>query len=393
VPAHLEEGAEGSASFRRDFSEFLLTHAPGRAPKDPASRREWQQLWAQTLVEAGFACPSWPQEWGGMALSLMDQVVYHEEVAKARAPGQPPGETIIGPTLMKFGTEAQKHRYLPRIRSFEERWCLGYSEPSAGSDLVSLRTRAVRVGDEYVINGQKVWTSGSTTADFMVALVRTGTEEERQNGITYLIVPMHAEGIDVRPIRDMAGDSGFAEVFLDDVRVSVENRVGEEGAGWIVARTALGLERSTANTARDLGYRRVVDELIQLARDSGRSASPLVRQELAKLETQVRLLHLNNVRALSTILQGQEPGPESSITRLMHSRFEQRLHEVAVDITGSAGMLSRGPYSVQGGRWVWGFLRTRASTIGAGTTEVQRNLISERVLGLPYDPSMPAPAN
>lgn len=393
MPADLVVSAGGSSDFRRDFSEFLRAHAPGRPPKDPVSRREWQQLWSQTLAEAGYACPTWPLEWGGMALSLTDQVVYHEEVAKARAPGQPPGETIIGPTIMKFGTEAQKLRYLPRIRSSEEQWCLGYSEPSAGSDLVSLRTRAHRAGDEYVINGQKIWTSGSATADFMVALVRTGTDEERQNGITYLIVPMRADGIEVRPIRDMAGDSAFAEVFLDDVRVSVENRVGEEGAGWIVARTALGLERSTANTARDLGYRRVVDELIQLARETGRTSSPVIRQELARLETQVRLLHLNNVRALSTILQGEEPGPESSITRLMHSTFEQQLHETAIDIIGSAGMLSRGPHSIQGGRWVWGFLRTRASTIGAGTTEVQRNLISERVLGLPYDPSMPAPAN
>lgn len=376
---------------REELREFLRANHPGRAPRDRAERKKWVSAWVNLLADKNLAGPAWPREWGGMELSLSEQVAYHEEMTAARVPPQPPSLRIIGPTILRFGNEKQKKRYLPGMVRAAETWCLGYSEPSAGSDLPSLRTRAVRDGDEYVVNGQKLWTSNSMNAHMMAALVRTGSEESRQHGITYLLIPMDTPGIEVRPLKDMAHDVTFSEVFFTDVRVPVANVVGKENEGWTVARTALGYERSTANTSRDIEYRRIVNELQDLARSIGRSQDPLVRQELARLETTLRLLHLNNVRMLSAVLRGDDPGPESSITRLMHSTFEKRLHEFAIELIGANGMLGRQePLACQSGRWAWGFLRTRASTIGAGTAEVQRNLIAERVLGLPHDPGMPS---
>jgi alkylation response protein AidB-like acyl-CoA dehydrogenase len=378
---------------RSRLREFLRENHPGRPPKDHEERRDWERAWAGKLADCGFAGPSWPEAWGGMELSLSEQIAYHEEMTRARVPRQTSGLGIVAPTILKFGSPEQHQRYLPSIVRADEQWCLGYSEPEAGSDLPGLRTRAVRDGEEYVINGQKVWTSHSMTADWMAALVRTGTESSRQHGITYLIIDMKSAGITIRPLQDMTGDIRFSEVYFEDVRVPVSNVVGHENDGWTVARTALGYERSTANTSRDMGYRRIVDELKGLAAEYGRVGEPAVRQELARLETSVRLLHLNNLRVLSAVLRGEDPGPQSSVTRLMHSLFEKRLHEFAVELIGANGLLAGNDrQAAQRGRWAWGFLRTRGSTIGAGTAEVQRNLIAERVLGLPYDPGMPAPA-
>jgi alkylation response protein AidB-like acyl-CoA dehydrogenase len=226
----------------------------------------------------------------------------------------------------------------------------------------------------------------------MLALVRTGTAASRQQGITMLVVDVRTPGIEVRPLKDMAGETRFSEVFFTDVRIPVQNVVGRENEGWTLARAALGIERSTNYTSRDMGYRRVVNELIRLTAEQGKSGDPLIRQELAHLETAVRLLHLNSLRILSAVLGGDEPGPESSVSRLMHTQFEQRLHEFAISMLGANGMLAANdPLAVQNGRWAWGFLRTRASTIGAGTAEVQRNTIAERILGLPGEPAVPGP--
>lgn len=385
----LDDKAE---DLRSRLRAFLEENNPGRPPKDHEERRQWQKAWARLLADKGFAGPSWPKAWGGMELCLTEQVAYHEEMTKARVPRQPGGLGIVGPTILRFGNAEQRDRYLPPIVRGDEDWCLGYSEPEAGSDLPSLRTKAVRDGDEYMVNGQKVWTSHSMTSDFMAALVRTGSDESRANGITYLIIDMRTDGITIRPLKDMTGDTRFSEVFFEDVRVPVTQVVGAENNGWKVARTALGFERSTANTARDMGYRRILDDLEKLAGELGRLSDPIIRQELAKMETSVRLLHLNNLRILSAVLKGEDPGAESSVTRLMHSLFEKRLHELAIEIIGPNGLIGGSDrLAVQRGRWAWGFLRTRGSTIGAGTAEVQRNLIAERVLGLPYDPGMPAP--
>jgi alkylation response protein AidB-like acyl-CoA dehydrogenase len=387
----LDDAAE---ALRQRLRTFLRENHPGKSPKDPEDRRAWVKGWRRLLADQGYAGPAWPKVWGGMELSLSEQVAYHEEMTRANVPPLASGLRIVGPTILRFGTKEQHERYLPHIVTGEIEWCLGYSEPGAGSDLVGLRTRAVRDGDQYVINGQKVWTSNSWNSDFMTALVRTGTQASRQHGITYIIVDMKSAGITIRPLKDMAGDIRFSEVFFDDVRVPISNIVGEENCGWTVARTALGYERSTSNTATDMRYRRILDELSAMAVERGRSSDPLIREELAQLEISVRLLHLNNLRILSAVLRGDDPGPESSVTRLMHSLFEQRLHEFAIDMLGSNGLLDgKDPRAAQRGRWAWGFLRTRGSTIGAGTAEVQRNLIAERVLGLPYDPAMPTPSD
>jgi alkylation response protein AidB-like acyl-CoA dehydrogenase len=322
-----------------------------------------------------------------MDLPVRLQLVYHEEMARARVPSHPsPNSFIVGPAILAHGTEQQKERFLPPIVRADELWCQGFSEPEAGSDLASLRTRAVRNGDEYVVTGQKVWTSRATEADWMFALVRTGPAGSRGDGITYLLIDMASPGLTVRPLRDMTGGAFFAEVFLDGVRVPVEGRVGEENGGWAITRTSLGHERSTSRVAMAIRYRRIVDELVALARTQGGTSDPLLRQELARVEADVRLLTLTFARVAAAVAQGGEPGPASSVSRLHLARFEQRLHELALSVCGAAGMLAADAADVpERGRWTYGFLKTRASTIGAGTAEIQRTTIAEQVLGLPRD--------
>jgi alkylation response protein AidB-like acyl-CoA dehydrogenase len=376
-----------TADLRASIRAFLRANDPGKGPKDPLERLAFQKDWAALLVDEGFAAPSWPRLWGGMELSLADQAIYHEELAKVRRPAHPgSGIMVVGPAIMKHGTDEQQRRCLkPGLRG-DVIWVQGFSEPEAGSDLPSLRTRAERIGDEYVVSGQKIWITNARDADWLFALVRTGSRESRQNGISYLLIDLRSEGVTVRPLRDMTGGSSFCEIFLDDVRVPAENLVGQENDGWRIARTSMGHERSTAGVSQAMRYRRIVDELYDLARDCGRNTDPVIRQRLAAIEIDVRLIELNNLRTLVSVVDGAEPGPVSSIGRLMFTEFEKRLHDLAVDITGAAMMLDpRDPRSVQRGRWVTGFLATRASTIGAGTAEIQRNTIAEQVLGLPRD--------
>lgn len=375
------------SDFRTQVSEFLKANDPGRAPKDPAQRLEWQRSWAAFLVDEGFAAPSWPKRWGGMELPLAEQVIYHEEFAKVKRPPHPgSGITVVGPTIISHGTDDQRQRFLrPGLRG-DVIWVQGFSEPEAGSDLPSLRTRAIRDGNDYVVSGQKIWITNARNADWLFALVRTGTQESRQDGISYLLIDLASSGVTVRPLRDMTGGSSFCEIFLDEVRVPVENLVGAENEGWRIARTSLGHERSTAGVAHGMRYRRIVDELHALAAELGRNKDARIRQALAAIEIDVRLIVLNNTRTLSTVLAGSDPGPVSSIGRLMFTEFEKRLHDLAVDVVGAPSMLAPSdPHSVQRGRWVTGLLATRASTIGAGTAEVQRNTIAEQVLGLPRE--------
>ena len=226
-------------AFRAELQDFLRRHHPGREPRD--DRLAFRKQGAATLADEGWAAPAWPKEWGGMDLPLTQQLVYHEEMTLAGVPAHPSGTSfIVAPTIIRHGTTAQRQRFLKPLIRADELWCQGFSEPGAGSDLQSLRTRAVRDGDDYVVNGQKVWTSGAPVADWMFALVRTGSEESRQHGITYLLLSMHSPGVTVRPLRDMTGDAGFAEVFFEDVRVPVDQRVGEENHGWAITRTSLG---------------------------------------------------------------------------------------------------------------------------------------------------------
>jgi alkylation response protein AidB-like acyl-CoA dehydrogenase len=377
--------------FRARLRAFLTEHHPGRPPRDPDGALAHQKAWAVTLAAAGLAGPSWPRAYGGMELPFALQVVYQEEIARARVPSPPgTGQGIAAPTIITYGTEEQKRRWLPDMLSGARVWVQGYSEPDAGSDLPNLATTARRDGDSYVVTGQKVWTSRAHGADVLFALVRTGPPGSRHKGITYLVLDLDSPGVQVRMLRDMTGGSPFAEVFLDEVRVPVVNRVGEEDDGWRLARTSLGHERAAGAMNQALLYRRVLDELVDLARERGLLADPLLVDRFAGLEARVRIMRYNAVRVIDDILVKGEPGPASSVSRLLVTTFEQEIHEVAVDMLGPAGIIADREHAVQRGRWLTGFLRTRASTIGTGTAEIQRNTVAEQVLGLPRDPAMPA---
>ncbi len=383
--------AEPDHVFRARLREFFAAQHPGRPPKDLRERLAWTKEWLATLFDNGYAGPGWPREFGGMELSFAHQVIYHEEFARARVPGPlGTGLGIAAPTIIKYGTQEQKQRWLAPMLRGDKVWAQGYSEPEAGSDLPSLRTTARRQGEEYIVNGQKVWTSHATDADIIFALVRTGTQESRHNGITYLVIDARAPGVEVRPLRDLTGGHVFAEVFFDDVQVPVADRIGAENDGWRLARTSLGHERAAGALNQAAMYRRVLTELEELARERGRLADPLVRDQFVGLEIRVRIIRYNAQRTIGDILAKGEAGAASSISRLLITAFEQDIHEFAVDMLGPAGLLGKSaPRAVQRSRWLQGFLRTRASTIGAGTREIQLNTVAEQVLGLPHDPGMP----
>lgn len=376
--------------FRRTLRTFLEGVDLGKPPKDKAGRTQWARDWNATLFDNGFAGPGWPKSVGGMELDLRSQIIYSEELARARVPAPPgTGVAMCGPTIIKYGTDAQKERFLkPMLRS-DEIWAQAFSEPGAGSDLQGLTTTARRDGDHYVVNGQKVWNSSADFAEMAFTLVRTGEKGSRQRGISYLLIDMSSPGVEARPLRDITGNSAFCEIFFDDVRVPVENLVGEENGGWQVTRTTLGHERVAGALRQAAFYRRIVDEIYELMRERGVTADPIARDRLAEIEVQVRILQVNAMRMLSRIEQTGEPGPVASVSRLLVTTFEQKLHELTLELLGPDGMLA-GSDGVQGRRWSYGYLRTRASTIGAGTAEIQRNAVAEQVLGMPFDPAMPA---
>jgi alkylation response protein AidB-like acyl-CoA dehydrogenase len=322
-----------------------------------------------------------------MGLSVRLQLVHHEELSRAGAPPHPgPTGFIVGPTLAAVGTPEQQERFLSPLLRADELWCQGFSEPGAGSDLTALTTRAVREGDEYIVSGQKVWTTGAVDADWMFALVRTGPAGPSGAGISYLLIQMTSPGLDVRPLRDISGGHHFAEVFFDEVRVPVANRLGAEGEGWKVARTSLSHERASAFVSSELKNRALFERVLRSAARSGALRDPVVRQELARSEADVRISSQHSARALCDLLAGREPGPLSSLNRLGRSEAEQRLHELALSVLGPDALLGpQAELAPDRGAWSFGYLMTRASTIGAGTSQIQRNTLAEKVLGLPRD--------
>lgn len=389
-PAAAERSSD--SQFRELVREFLVEHHPGRPPHDHAQRLEWQKRWLATLFDAGFAGPNWPQEFGGMGLSFSRQLIYQEEYARAKVPGPlGNGVGIAAPTIMRYGTPEQQQRFLAPMLRGDRVWCQGFSEPEAGSDLPALRTTAHRDGDHYVVSGQKVWTSHVDHSDTVYALVRTGAPGSRQRGISYLVIDLDTPGVLTRPMRDLAGGTAFGEVFFDDVRVPVANRLGEENGGWKIARTSLGNERAAGALKSAAVYRRVFDELRTLAQERGAVADPEIRGGLVDLEIRLRILQYSAERTVASIMATGEPGPAASGARLRIAQFEQDIHEFALDMLGADGLVTK-PSSdaVQRGRWLIGFLRTRASTVGTGTTEIQKNTLAEQVLGLPRDPAMPS---
>jgi acyl-CoA dehydrogenase len=387
-----------SADWRSRLEGLLAEHRREQAAESAKPDRiEAARAWHAKLVDNALAAPGWPKSVGGLELSLEDQLDYYRITTAAGAPPHPcPLSFILAPTLIEHGTAAQKERFLGPLLRADEFWCQGFSEPGAGSDLASLSTRAVRDGDAYRVTGQKVWTSMADRADWMFALVRTGPPGHRRagakrpgdyrstDGITYLLIPMDSPGITVAPLRDISGAAHFAEVFLDDVEVAAENRVGAEGQGWSIMRTSLGHERATAFLADEFKYRRTADKVIDLVVSRQLDTDPHVRQNVARLESGVRTIAANSARALAAVLRGEDPGGVASVNRLVKSEFEQHMHALALRAVGPhAALGSRAPGAIDKGRWTFGYLMSRATTIGAGTAEIQRNTIAESVLGLP----------
>ncbi|HXO52592.1 MAG TPA: acyl-CoA dehydrogenase family protein, partial [Mycobacterium sp.] len=375
-----------SADWRSRLERLLAERRREQAGESAKPDRiEAARTWHAKLVDNALAAPGWPKSAGGLELSLEDQLDYYRITTAAGAPPHPcPLSFILAPTLIEHGTAAQKDRFLGPLLRADEFWCQGFSEPGAGSDLASLSTRAVRDGDVYRVTGQKVWTSMADRADWMFALVRTGPPGRSTEGITYLLIPMDSPGITVAPLRDISGAAHFAEVFLDDVEVPVENRVGAEGQGWSIMRTSLGHERATAFLADEFKYRRTADKVIDLVVSRQLDTDPHVRQDVARLESGVRTIAANSARALAAVLRGEDPGGVASVNRLVKSEFEQHMHALALRAVGPhAALGSRAPDAIDKGRWTFGYLMSRAATIGAGTAEIQRNTIAETVLGLP----------
>ena len=340
------------------------------------------------LAEAGYVAPHWPRPWG-LDADPIHQLVIDDELRRAGVsrPPNPIGIGWAGPTLIHAGTQEQKDRHLFPILSGEEMWCQLFSEPGAGSDLASLSTRAVRDGDTYVVNGQKIWTSLAHFSTFGILIARTNPEAPKHRGISYFICPMDTPGIEVRPIVEMTGSHSFNEVFFDDVRIPAENLVGEENEGWSLAKVTLGNERVSLSGEGALwGRGPTARDLLDLVRKHGGVDDPVLRQRLAGLYIEAEVLRLIRLRTVSAVVQGRSPGAEASIRKALADEHGQHIMGLAKDLAGTAGMLTDvGPLGEPAAEWAYGYLFAPALTIGGGTSEVQRNIIAERVLGLPHD--------
>jgi alkylation response protein AidB-like acyl-CoA dehydrogenase len=391
-------------AFRAELRAWLDEHLPkfltewsdedqadGSAAGGIMKAMERRRAWQRTLNTGGWAAISWPEEWGGRAATVTQNVIYSEEMAKARTPGiyNANGLWQIGPMIIRWGTDEQKQQWIPNILNADDHWCQGFTEPEAGSDLANLRTVAVQDGDEYVLNGQKIWISSAHIAKWGLFLVRTDpTAIERgakHEGITALIIDLEADGIECRPIRDIAGEEMFNEIFFTDARVPVAYRLGGEGEGWQVAMGTLGNERvGTAGLA--IGMRSDLDAMVNLARAENPAAldDPSIRERIARAHTDIEYTRLLNYRALTKILHNEKTWPEVPLAKLQWSHLAQTLAELAVDLLGPAGALAKGgPDAVDGGQWNRLYVFQRYTSIGAGTTEVQKNILADRAIRLP----------
>ncbi|MEX1254154.1 MAG: acyl-CoA dehydrogenase family protein [Dehalococcoidia bacterium] len=377
-------------AFRDEVRAFIKERFSPEARKDP----KFIFNWLKSVREKRWVGFNWPSEYGGGGGGIMEQVILKEEMAKAGAP--PLGTSMmglqwVGPALIEYGTEEQKKRFLPDILDSKYQWCTGYSEPGSGSDLASLQCRAVRDGDEYVVNGQKIWTSGAAYSKWIILLTRTDFDvANKHDGITCLLVEMDSPGVEVRPIKNMAGSSHFAEVFFEDVRVPVENRLGDDGKGWAVTVSALAHERSGISEVAGLITQLAqVVELAKRTQRNGRPASehPGIRHRLAKADTIIEGMRLNGQRFLTKQLKGEKLSSETSINKLHRAFLAIELGDLALEIMGSASQYTTHTEADADdlGRWTSGALGWPAVVIGGGTPNIQRNIIAERILGLPKD--------
>lgn len=382
-------------NFRDEFRAWLKANIPSdwdaSGFDDSEHRFEYLRAWQRKMYEAGWVGLSWPKEYGGRGATLMEQTIFIEEMARAAAPPliNVLGLSLLGPTLIAYGTEAQKQRFLANILSADEIWCQGYSEPNAGSDLASLRTEAVLDGDHFIVNGQKTWTSFGHYADWCFGVVRTDPDAAKHKGLTYMLIDMRSPGVKVRPLKQMTGESEFNEVFFQNVRVPAENVVGEVNGGWQISIATLMFERGTLGASLQITFKRQIERLIELSRridHNGRPASEdsSIRQKLAQIYTEIEIFRLNQMRTLTRMARTGVPGPEGSIQKIFWSEMNQRMQQVAMEILGPFGQLTReSEYAVDHGQWAHAYLRSRGNTIEAGTSEIQRNIIGHFVLGLP----------
>jgi len=373
--------------------KFLAEWADGDGPDGPGmlGQMERRRAWQRELNQGRWAAISWPAEWGGRDATVTQNVIYSETMARYRTPGiyNANGLWQIGPMIIRWGTDEQKDRWVPNILNADDHWCQGFSEPEAGSDLANLRTLAVADGDDYVINGTKIWTSSAHIARWGLFLVRTDpdaiAEGRKHEGITALIIDLEAPGITIRPIRDIAGEEMFCEVFFDDARVPVSYRLGGEGEGWLVAMGTLGSERvGTAGLA--VGMRADLDSMVNLARsvNPGALDDPGIRERIADAHTRIEYTKLLNYRALSKILRQEKNWPEVPLAKLQWSYLAQTLAELAMDLLGPAALPAKGaPGAVDGGAWNRLYVFQRYTSIGAGTTEVQKNIIADKAIKMP----------
>ncbi|HEX6353692.1 acyl-CoA dehydrogenase family protein [Actinophytocola sp.] len=354
-----------------DFAALRGLGGPGREHEAFDERIEWDRH----LAAAGWTCLGWPEEYGGRDASVEERVVFHEEYARAEAPARVShlGEELLGPTLIALGTDAQRARFLPPIRRVEELWCQGYSEPGAGSDLASVSTSAVLNDGEFVITGQKVWTSLAHVAQWCFAVVRTTPGAKRHAGLSYLLVPMDQPGVSVRPIEQLTGGSEFNEVFFDGARTTADLVVGEVGGGWQVAMATLAFERGVATLGLQVGFRRELEALVSLARDTGVLDDPVIREKLTRARIGLDVMRWHALRTID--------GEGASVTKLVWANWHRGLGELAMEVLGAAGMVTDGDLS----EWQRLFLFSRSDTIYGGSNEIQRNIIAERVLGLPRE--------
>jgi len=398
------------ARFRAEMREWIAEHAPpglteltdwnmaittggySNQRRFEAATHPSYAEWERELAEARLICPQWPEEFGGRGLDAVRVSIFNEELYRAGVPRimRGMGESLVGPSIIVHGTPEQQAHFLPRIISGADVYCQGFSEPGTGSDLAGLQTKGEIDGDQIVITGQKLWTSGAARANKMFILCRTDPNAEKHAGISFVLIDFTDPAVTYQPVRQMSGAAEFCEDFLDGVRAPMFNVIGGLNNGWRVAMTTLGYERGGSATILHLGYEREFWELAETARKRGNNTDPLIRQRLAWAYSQVQLMRFTGLRTLAQLAEGRQPGPEASISKLFWSEYHKRLGEIAIDVEGTDGLIRPEGEGYPTTGWQNVFLSSRAGTIYSGTSEIQRNIIAERALGLPKEPRVRA---
>jgi alkylation response protein AidB-like acyl-CoA dehydrogenase len=366
-------------AFRDELRAWFSDNPPGEMPDtDEDAAYTWRRDFQRRLADGGWAAVHWPVEFGGRGATMTQSAIFFEELARAQAPlpANVLGLLLAGPTIMIWGTEEQKERFLAPIVTAEEIWCQGFSEPEAGSDLASLKTRAVKDGDDWVVTGQKVWTSGAQYSKWCMLVARTDTEAPKHKGLTYFLMDMEQDAVQVRPLRQITGEPEFNELFIEEARIPDENVLGGVGNGWKVALTTLMNERAGLAFFLQVRLRQMLDELYAEADRRGLLEDPVVADRLGELHLKAEVLRLTAYRGLTAIERYGQPGPEGSLTKWMWSETNQQLAQLAADLIGPEALAA-------GGSWSYELLRSRGNTIEGGTTDILKNIVAERVLGLP----------